>query len=139
LAQKLKNYWFPAALSLSAWFLTIEPLKSTCMMRNALVQLGLVLLGVTSVHAVKLLQTASLRAHISPAEGAEQVWAIQGADSIRLSGSNGQYFVNEIPTGNWLIRVDTKSPYRTMNVEVADIRPGIEKDLGEIKLIRSEK
>lgn len=105
-------------------------------MRNALVQLGLVLLGVTSVHAVKILQTASLRAHISPAEGVEQVWAFQGVDSIRLSGGNGQYFVNEIPSGNWLIRVDAKKPYRIMNVEVADVRPGIEKDLGEIRLIK---
>src|SRR4029077_13753010 len=106
------------------------------MMRNALVQLGLVLLGVTSVHAVKLLQTASLRAHISPAEGVEQVWAIKGADSVRLSGGNGQYFINEIPAGNWLIRVDAKEPYHATDVEVADIRPGIERDLGEITLLK---
>ena len=105
-------------------------------MRNALVQLGLVLLGVTSVHAVKLLQTASIRAQISPAEQVEQVWAIKGADSIRLSGGNGHYFVNEIPAGNWLIRVDAKEPYHAKDIEVTHISPGIEKDLGEITLYK---
>jgi hypothetical protein len=113
-----------------------ELLKPTRMMRNALVQLGLVLLGVTGVHAVKLLQTASLRVHIFPAEAADQVWAIKGSDSIKLSGGNGEYFSNEIPTGNWLIRVNTKSPFRAMNIDAGNIKPGIDKDLGGIRLIK---
>jgi hypothetical protein len=104
------------------------------MMRNALVQLGLVLLGVTSVHAVKLLQTSSLRTRISPASGAENIWAIQGSDSIRMLGNDGLYYINELPTGKWQIRVDAKKPYRDINFEIADIKPGIEKDLGEIQL-----
>ncbi len=103
-------------------------------MRNALVQLGLVLLGVTSVHAVKLLQTSSLRARINPASGADNIWAIQGGDSIRLVGNNGLYYINELPAGRWLIRVDAKDPYRDTNLNVVDIKPGIEKDLGEIRL-----
>src|SRR5450432_1659237 len=104
------------------------------MMRNALVQLGLVLLGVTSVHAVKLLQTSSVRTRISPASGAERIWAIQVSDSIRMLGSDGLYYINELPAGRWLIRIDAKRPYRDTNLEVADIKPGIEKDLGEIRL-----
>lgn len=103
-------------------------------MRNALVQLGLVLLGVTSVHAVKLLQTSSLRAHISPTEGAGTIWAIQGNDSIRLYGNNGSFYINTLHPGNWVIRVDAKKPYRDLDVDVANIRPGSEKDLGEIRL-----
>lgn len=103
-------------------------------MRNALVQLGLVLLGVTSVHAVKLLQTSSLRARINPASGADNIWAIQGSDSIRMLGNDGQYFINELPAGKWMIRVKAKNPYRDTSLGVADIKPGIVKDLGEIQL-----
>lgn len=103
-------------------------------MRNALVQLGLVLLGVTSVHAVKLLQTSSLRARINPATAADDIWAIQGSDSIRMLGNNGLYYINELPAGRWLIRIDAKTPYRNTNLDIVDIKPGIEKDLGEIRL-----
>ncbi len=103
-------------------------------MRNALVQLGLVLLGVTSVHAVKLLQTSSLRTRISPKEAAENIWAIQGNDSLRLLGSDGLYYISALHPGNWRIVIDAKKPYRNASVEAADIRPGIEMDLGEIRL-----
>lgn len=103
-------------------------------MRNALVQLSLVLLGVTSVHAVKLLQTSSLRAHISPNEATENIWAIQGNDSIRLAGSDGLYYISTLHPGNWRIAIDAKKPYRNASVEAGDIRPGTEMDLGEIRL-----
>lgn len=103
-------------------------------MRNALVQLGLVLLGVTSVHAVKLLQTSSLRAHISPNNAAESIWAIQGNDSVRMFENDGVYYISALHPGNWRIAIDAKKPYRNASVEATDIRPGVEMDLGEIRL-----
>lgn len=103
-------------------------------MRNALLQLGLVLIGVTSVHAVKLLQTASIHTRIFPIDAAERVIAIQGEDSVKMLGSEGDYYLTAVNPGNWRVWVDAKKPYRNADLQVTDIKPGTEKDLGDIVL-----
>jgi hypothetical protein len=103
-------------------------------MRNAMVQLCLVLIGVTSVHAVKLLQTASMHATILPAEGAENVWAVHGKDSIKMTGVDGEYYLSDISPGHWQVHVAAKKPYQNVSLEEVYLGPGVEKDLGEIKL-----
>ena len=55
-------------------------------MKNAMVQLALVLIGITSVHAVKLLQTSSPHTPVYPATTAERVKAIHGKDSMSMIG-----------------------------------------------------
>lgn len=103
-------------------------------MRNAMFQLGLVVIGVTSVHAVKLLQTSSFHTHISPASAPERVLAIQGNDTIKMAGSEGDYYLTTANPGRWKIIVDAKRPYQNANLEVVDIRPGADVDLGDITL-----
>lgn len=103
-------------------------------MRNAMLQLGLVLIGVTSVHAVKLLQTSSFHAHISPATAPERVLAIQGSDTIKMGGSEGDYYLTTANPGRWRIFVDAKKPYRDASLEVEDVKPGSDVDLGNIIL-----
>ncbi|MDP4149687.1 MAG: hypothetical protein Q8927_07965 [Bacteroidota bacterium] len=104
-------------------------------MKNALVQLGLVLLGVSSVHAVKLLQSASFHARIFPAGAVEKVWAIQGKDSIPMQGSDGQYYLTTFPPGTWRVWVSARSPYHDVSIDT-DLRPGTNKDLGDIQLTK---
>ncbi|HWK06698.1 MAG TPA: hypothetical protein VNS58_23850 [Puia sp.] len=103
-------------------------------MRNAMVQLCLVLIGVTSVHAVKLLQTSSLHITILPAEEVDKVWAIQGKDSIKMVGIDGEYYLSTVNPGRWQIHVEAKKPYRNASFEEVTIGPGAEKDLGGMKL-----
>jgi hypothetical protein len=103
-------------------------------MRNAIVQLGLVLLGVTSVHAVKLLQTASLRTRVYPSEAAEKVWAINGNDSIQMFGSEGEYYITTLKPGYWEIRVSAKRPYQDLSLGILNMKAGTDRDLGEIIL-----
>ncbi|HMH23084.1 MAG TPA: hypothetical protein VK563_14970 [Puia sp.] len=103
-------------------------------MRNALVQLALVLIGVTGVHAVKLLQTASLHARVFPAGATEKVWAIQGSDSIEMFGSEGDYYITTLKPGNWQIRVDARRPYKDADFGIFNMRAGTERDLGEVVL-----
>jgi hypothetical protein len=103
-------------------------------MRNALLQLGLVMIGVTSVHAVKLLQTASIHTRIFPVDAAERVIAIQGEDSVKMLGSEGDYYLTAVNPGHWRVWVDAKKPYRDAGLDVTDIKPGTEKDLGDIIL-----
>lgn len=106
-------------------------------MRNTMFQLILVVIGVTSVHAVKLLQTSSFHAHVSPAFAPERVLAIQGRDTIKMMGSEGDYYFSTANPGRWKIFVDAKKPYRNADLEVNDIKPGTEMDLGEITLQKS--
>jgi hypothetical protein len=103
-------------------------------MRNAMVQLCLVLIGVTSVHAVKLLQTSSLHVVIFPAEGTEKVWAIQGKDSINMAGVDGEYYLSAVSPGHWQVHVVAKKPYQNASLKEVTIGPGTEKDLGQISL-----
>src|ERR1700742_114691 len=105
-------------------------------MRNAIVQLVLVIIGVSSIHAVKLLQTSSFHMRMSPANGAERVWAIQGKDSIEMTNVNGEYFLRSINPGKWEVSIDAKAPYHATRLEVTDMRPGTDRDLGEIRLIK---
>jgi hypothetical protein len=103
-------------------------------MKNAIVQLGLVLICISSVHAVKLLQTSSFHARVFPSGAAEGVWAIQGRDSIRMQGIDGGYYLTTLNPGQWRIWVHAKSPYSNAELNVINIRPGTNKDLGEIRL-----
>jgi len=105
-------------------------------MRNAMVQLCLVVIGVTSIHAVKLLQTSSFHVRLFPAKGADKVWAIQGSDSVEMININGDYYLRAINPGRWQVSVDAKEPYRNARFEVTEMQPGTDRDLGEIRLLK---
>ena len=102
-------------------------------MRNAMVQLCLVIIGITSIHAVRLLETSSFHVRVSPAETSDKVWAIQGRDSLEMTNVNGQYYLRSINPGHWQIVVKSILPYRDRQYEMT-VKPGTDKDLGEIRL-----
>ena len=103
-------------------------------MRNAMVQLCLVIIGVTSIHAVRLLQTSSFHTRVYPTDGADRVWAIQGKDSIEMMNINGEYFLRSINPGNWQISVEANAPYQNTRFEISEVKPGVDMDLGEVRL-----
>jgi hypothetical protein len=106
-------------------------------MKNAMVQLSLVVIGITSVHAVKLFKSSSLHARVYPATGAEKVWAINGRDSLRMmSNDTGQYYMITVDPGSWELRVDARKPYKSIIVKAIDVRPGTVKDMGEFTLVQ---
>jgi len=103
-------------------------------MRNAMVQLCLVIIGVSSIHAVKLLQTSSFHVRTFPADGADRVWAVQGKDSVEMMNINGEYILRSINPGHWEISVQAEQPYQNTRYDVPDVKPGLDVDLGEIRL-----
>jgi len=103
-------------------------------MRNAMVQLCLVLIGVSSIHAVKLMQTSSFHVRLFPARAADRVWAIQGRDSIEMMNVDGEFYLRSINPGHWEVSVDAKAPYHATRFVVTDMLPGTDRDLGEIRL-----
>ncbi|HEY4291168.1 MAG TPA: hypothetical protein VGN00_28905 [Puia sp.] len=108
-------------------------------MRNAIVQLVLVIIGISSIHAVKLLQTSSFHIRMSPANSVERAWAIQGKDSIEMTNVNGEFFLRSINPGQWKVSVEAVQPFKNVEFEVGDIKPGFDRDLGELRLKRARQ
>jgi len=105
-------------------------------MRSAIVQLFLVIVGVSGIHAVRLLQTSSFHVRMLPFNGADKVWAIQGKDSVQMTNVNGEYIVRSVKPGSWQVSVEANEPYRNASYHAGDIKPGMDLDLGEIRLLK---
>jgi len=103
-------------------------------MRNAMVQLILVLIGVSSVHAVKLLQVSSMHTKIVPADAAGKVYAVQGKDTAKMIGTDGEFFLTTIRPGHWRIHVEARKPFQSATLQGIDLLPGTNRDLGRIQL-----
>jgi hypothetical protein len=99
-----------------------------------MVQLCLVIIGISSIHAVRLLQGSSVQVKILPAVGAGKVWAFHGADSLEMNYTDGAWYLRNIDPGRWLIKVSSNHPYRDASLEIDNIHPGEDEDLGDIKL-----
>ncbi|HEV2354669.1 MAG TPA: hypothetical protein VGR89_10515 [Puia sp.] len=102
-------------------------------MRNALVQLCLVIIGVLSVHAARFLVTSSFRIKVVPVGATRRVLAIKGLDSLPMRSIGGTYFLQTIGPGRWEIWIQAQSPYKDFRREVTVSRGGTA-DLGEVKL-----
>ncbi|HXD76493.1 MAG TPA: hypothetical protein VN616_01735 [Puia sp.] len=104
-------------------------------MRNAVVQLCLVIIGVLSIHAARLLATSSIRIRIVPAGAAERVFVVRGRDSVPMTRIGQTFFLRTIDPGHWQVRVRAKAPYTDYLADLTvDSRTDI--DLGAIRLIR---
>ena len=99
-----------------------------------MVQLCLVIIGISSIHAVRLLQTSSFHARMYPSNGAAHVWAVQGKDTLEMMNVNGDYILRSISPGSWQLAVEANTPYHNARFDVDNIKPGIDADLGAIRL-----
>ena len=104
-------------------------------MRNAIVQLILVIIGIYSIHAARLLATSSIHLRIHPAGAEKKVRAIQGSDTLEMTASNGVYTLRSISPGKWVVVITTAPPYQDGRRELT-VNPGDNFDLGEVLLIK---
>lgn len=72
---------------------------------------------------------------VSPADGAESVWAISGTDSAKGIISSGSFSLSVKP-GVYKLFVDAKEPYKDVLLENLEVRQGQPFDAGEIVLQR---
>lgn len=104
-------------------------------MRNAMVQLILVLIAITSIHAARLFATSTLHLRVGPAAATKKVRAIQGHDTLEMTGVNGIYSIRSINPGTWVVLVDAVPPFMNYRHELV-AGPGGEVDLGTIHLTK---
>ena len=102
-------------------------------MRNAVVQLVLVIIGVSSIHAARLLAATSFHLRPGPAGAARKVQAIQGHDTLEMTNMNGVYFLRGVNPGRWQVWVRAAAPYQDLRYDLM-AGPGGDLDLGELRL-----
>ena len=88
-------------------------------------------LGLFAFNAVK---EGGIQGKVSPAEGAKEVVAIAGTDTLRSQISNGSFVFSNVKKGTYTIWVKAKAPYKDASVENVAVADSATTDVGEIKL-----
>jgi hypothetical protein len=107
--------------------------KSRKGMKNAFVQLCLVVLVITGIHAMRLIRANTINGKVNAPNALQFVWAIQGKDSVIVGGVDGTFSLKVKP-GIWTVLLHTKNPYKNRVIENVVVNEGRSTDLGEIIL-----
>ncbi|NLU93568.1 hypothetical protein [Chitinophaga sp. Ak27] len=76
----------------------------------------------------------SITGKISPADGAAEVEAVNGADKLKGAVSQGAFTIPAAKAGTYTITIFGKSPYKNAVLKDVKVEEGKATDLGEIKL-----
>jgi hypothetical protein len=102
-------------------------------MKNAFVQLCLVVLVITGIHAMRLIKANTIQGKVSVPYALQFAWAVQGKDSIIVAAEEGN-FTLKVKPGVWKVLLHLRSPYKNMVITNIKVSDGHITDLGEIKL-----
>ena len=100
-------------------------------MKMKMLTCGILAASVAGLFAFTTTQS-SITGKVSPADGAESVWAVSGTDTAKGTISGGAFSL-EVKPGTYKLTVDAKDPYKDVtfdNIEVKD-QPV---DIGEVVL-----
>ena len=92
---------------------------------------GMAIFGLSSM---KDIVASGISGKVTPAEGAEAVWAIKGTDSLKTTVSTEGAFNLEATPGTWKLVVAAKAPYRNAEIKELVVTADNTTDVGEIKL-----
>jgi hypothetical protein len=104
-------------------------------MRNAIVQLCLIVMVITGIHAMRLMQANTINGKVASPDALQFVWAVQGKDSVIVPAIHGE-FALKVKPGVWKLLLHTQTPYKNMVIENVVVSDGKATDLGEIKLLQ---
>jgi hypothetical protein len=76
---------------------------------------------------------ASITGKISPADGAEVVWAISATDSVKAMVALGSFSI-QVKPGLYKLIVDAKEPLKDAQLDNLDVKENQVLDVGEIIL-----
>ncbi len=102
-------------------------------MKNAIVQLCLVVLVITGIHAMRLIKANTINGKVSSPDALQFAWAVNGNDSVIVAANNGNFSLKVKP-GIWKVLLHTKSPYKNMVISHVIVSEGRSTDLGDIRL-----
>ncbi len=102
-------------------------------MKNAFVQLCLVVLVITGIHAIRLIKANTINGKVSAPNALQFAWAIKGSDSVIVGADNGTFSLKVKP-GIWKVLLHNKNPYKNIIINNVIVKDGRSTDLGEIIL-----
>ncbi|MGC4037118.1 MAG: carboxypeptidase regulatory-like domain-containing protein [Chitinophagaceae bacterium] len=102
-------------------------------MKRVLLACGIVISGITGLYAFRTIDQGSITGKVSPADQANAVWAVSGADSVTANVVNGAFSLS-VKAGTYKVIVDAKEPYKDASVDNVTVADGSPIDVGEIKL-----
>ena len=100
-------------------------------MKNIFLSVGLALVMTAGLFGTKATQSAIVGT-VSPADGAESVWAISSTDSAKGIISSGSFSLAVKP-GIYKLYMDARDPYKDVVLDV-EVRANQPADVGEIVL-----
>jgi hypothetical protein len=92
-----------------------------------------VIIVVIALHAFRAAQRSGISGRINPSDAGQMVFAVHGADTVKLIPSNGSFLLEARP-GLYKLIVDAKEPYKDVLMENVEVVNGKTTDVGEIKL-----
>ena len=101
-------------------------------MKKTVATLIAVIVAVAGLHAVRIYNTSTLEGEILPHEKANQVWAVQGMDSLKVTPTDGSFSLLVKP-GDWKIIITADHPYNDLVIDTI-VRQSIKTQLGVLHL-----
>lgn len=96
--------------------------------------LPLLMVFAVALFSFSIMLASGIKGTVSPAEGAGDVWAISGTDSLKATPAEGAFQFNDVKAGTYKIVVEGKAPYKDFVKEGVEVKDGEVTDLGEITL-----
>ncbi|AOM80725.1 carboxypeptidase-like regulatory domain-containing protein [Pedobacter steynii] len=96
----------------------------------AVLGLSLGLLAFTTI------REGGIQGKVSPVEGASQVLAVAGRDTLRAAVNNGSFVFSKVKAGTYTVLVKANVPYKDATVENVAVTDSATTDVGEIKLLQ---
>ncbi|MEO6233569.1 MAG: carboxypeptidase regulatory-like domain-containing protein [Ferruginibacter sp.] len=103
-------------------------------MKKAIVTFSLAGLAILGFTSMKQIAASTISGKITPADGADAVWAIKDADSVKSTISTEGTFQLEVKPGTWKVVVAAKAPYQNAEMGAVEVTDEKDTDVGEIKL-----
>ncbi len=84
--------------------------------------------------SLRTVEAGSITGKISPAEGAAEVEAVNGADKLKGAISQGAFTIPAAKAGTYTVTIHGKAPFKNAVIKDVKVEDGKATDLGEIKL-----
>lgn len=80
------------------------------------------------------IKEGGIQGKVTPAEGAKEVVAVAGTDTLRSQISNGVFVFSNVKKGTYTVWIKANAPYKDASIENVAVTDSATTDLGELKL-----
>ena len=82
------------------------------------------------------IKDGGIQGKITPPDGAVQVLAVSGKDTLKTEVSNGSFVFAAVKPGTYTLWVKAKAPYKDTSLENVAVVDSSTTDVGEIRLLQ---